>query len=163
MIKSTYSPAPVSLREPEAGEQGQLIFPQRDDDMIDITAISSVDRCAQAAPMDVLDMDGQELGFQFMVLGAQAEAVQKYTNKLVNDEFIQQEMARKKGKPPKQKTMEEVVASNIEAALIRIVDWVGVKQKFEKDVLRDAIKNNPHWVNQVIEFSNDLRNFTKAS
>lgn len=131
--------------------------------MFDITAVSSVDRCAHAAPMDVQDMDGQELGFQLMVLGAQAQAVQSYTNKVVNDEIIQNELARKKGKPQKQRTMEDTINSNIEAALIRVSDWVGVKQKFDKEILRDAIKKNPHWVNQIIEFSNDLRNFTKAS
>lgn len=131
--------------------------------MFDITSVSSVDRCANASPMDVLDMDGQELGFQFMVLGAQADAVQKYTNKIVNDEIIQSEIARKKGKPQKQRTMEDTINGNIEAALVRVTDWVGVKQKFDKETLREAIKKNPHWVNQIIEFSNDLRNFTKAS
>ena len=67
--------------------------------MFDITSVSSVDRCAHASPMEVQDMDGQDLGFQLMVLGAQAEAVQKYTNKIVNDEIMQSEIARKKGKP----------------------------------------------------------------
>lgn len=131
--------------------------------MFDITSVSSVDRCANASPMDVQDMDGQDLGFQLMVLGAQAEAVQKYTNKIVNDEIIQSEIARKKGKPQKQRTMEDTINGNIEAALVRVTDWVGVKQKFDKETLREAIKKNPHWVNQIIEFSNDLRNFTKAS
>ena len=50
--------------------------------MFDITSVSSVDRCAHASPMEVQDMDGQDLGFQLMVLGAQADAVQKYTNKI---------------------------------------------------------------------------------
>lgn len=131
--------------------------------MFDITSVSSVDRCAQASPMEVQDMDAQDLGFQLMVLGAQAEAVQKYTNKIVNDEIMQSEIARKKGKPQKQRTMEDTIIGNIEAALVRVTDWVGVKQKFDKETLREAIKKNPHWVNQIIEFSNDLRNFTKAS
>ncbi len=131
--------------------------------MFDITSVSSVDRCATASPMEVCDMDGQELGFQLMVLGAQADAVQKYTNKIVNDEIMQSEIARKKGKPQKQRTMEDTISGNIEAALIRVTDWVGVKQKFDKETLREAIKKNPHWVNQIIEYSNDLRNFTKAS
>lgn len=131
--------------------------------MFDITSINSVDRCGQAAAMEVLDMDGKELGFSLMVLGSQADSVQKYTNKIVNDEIIQNEMARKKGKPPRLKQIEEVAESNIDAAIVRVVDWVGVKQKFEKDLLRDAIKKNQHWVIQIIEFSSDLRNFTKAS
>lgn len=131
--------------------------------MFDITSISSVDRCAHAAPMDVQDMDGQDLGFQLMVLGAQAETVQKYTNKIVNDEIIQAEIARKKGKPQKQRTMEDTITSNVEAAIVRVVGWQNVKGQFDKEVLRAAIIKNPHWVNQIIEFSNDLRNFTKAS
>lgn len=131
--------------------------------MFDITSVSSVDRCAKAAPMEVLDIDGKKLGFQLLVLGAQAEAVQKYTNKIVNAEILQNAVARKSGKQPEPKLMEDTISSNIEAALVRIIGWEGVQQKFDKELLRDAIRKNPHWVNQIIEFSNSLENFTKAS
>lgn len=129
----------------------------------DITSISSVDRCAQAAPMDVLDIDGKEIGIQFLVIGAQADAVQKYTNKIINAQIMQSALEAKSNKPSKPKQFEETIESNNEAALVRVVGWVGVKQKFERDVFMSALKKNPHWVGQIIDFSNDLRNFTKAS
>lgn len=129
----------------------------------DITSISSVDRCANAAEMNVLDIDGTEIGFQFLVLGAQADAVVKHANKAFNLQMQEEMLARKTGKQAKQKTLEEIQESNIESALVRVAGWKGVAQEFNKDLCRDAIKRNPHWVNQIIEFSNDLRNFTKAS
>lgn len=129
----------------------------------DINSISSVDRCAQAAEMDVLDIDGAELGIQFLVLGSQADAVSKHANKAFNQQMQEEMLARKTGKQAKQKTLEEIQESNIESALVRVVGWKNVKQDFSPAILKSAIKKNPHWVNQIIEFSNDLRNFTKAS
>jgi len=128
----------------------------------DISKINSVERCAHAAEMEVCDMDGAELGIQFMVLGAQADAVVKHGSKAFNQSVLESERA-KRGKDTKPKTLEEIHESNIDSALVRVIGWKNVQQEFSKELCRDAIKRNPHWVNQIIEFSNDLRNFTKAS
>jgi hypothetical protein len=144
----------------------------------DISKINSVERCAHAAEMDVLDIDGLPIvaseeidedekiiqhNVAFLVLGAQADVVAKHANKAFNQRMQEEMLARKTGKEVKQKTLEEIHESNIESALIRVVGWKNVQQEFSKDLLKAAIKKNPHWITQIIEFSNDLRNFTKAS
>jgi hypothetical protein len=71
-------------------------------------------------------------------------------------------MAKKTGKD-KIIDIDELREQNLESACIRVTGWEGVKQEFDVAILRTALKNNPHWQDQIFEASNEDANFMKAS
>ncbi len=78
----------------------------------------------------------------------------------VNQVMREQVMAAKRGKPVDPRPLEELREQNIEGAAIRVVGWSGVKQEFSADLMRQALRRNPHWVDQIVRESDDLGNFT---
>jgi hypothetical protein len=58
--------------------------------------------------------------------------------------------------------VEQAKEKNIEAAMVRVIGWEGGGE-FDKDKLRIGFENNPQWIEDVIDFSQDIGNFTKSS
>jgi hypothetical protein len=71
-------------------------------------------------------------------------------------------MAARRGKTPEPKSLEELQAQNIDGTVIRVIAWRGAKQAFDRDLLKVALKNNPHWIAQIVNESDSDGNFTKA-
>ncbi len=128
---------------------------------IDILSFDTVADCAKGFELEMKNPYGDSLGFSLIVIGKHSDAVVNWVNGIVNKATIDAEIARRKGKPEQSKTMQELRAQNIEGALVRVVGWKGVKQEFDKATLKAAIEKNPHWVEQIVEASDDVGNFTK--
>lgn len=128
---------------------------------IDILSFDTVADCAKGFELEMKSPYGDSLGFSLIVIGKHSDAVVNWVNGIVNKAAIDAEIARRKGKPEQSKKMEELRAQNIEGALVRVVGWKGVKQEFDKATLKAAIEKNPHWVDQIVEASDDVGNFTK--
>lgn len=131
--------------------------------MIDITSFDAVAQCEKGQPLALLNDDGTETGITVDVIGKHADAVVKFNSRILHQSAKEAQIAQKKGKAPDPKTLEEIHELNIDGASVRVVGWHGVKQEFAKDLLKGALKRNPHWIGQIIEFSDDIGNFTKAS
>jgi len=131
---------------------------------IDITAFDSVGKSEQGQPLMLKHEDGiTDTGITLIVLGRHADSVTKFTSRLMRDAMRDQQMAARRGKTVEPKTLEEVKEQNVSAAAVRVTGWDGVKQPYSEDLLKSALKRNPHWVDQIIEFSDDLGNFTSGS
>ena len=128
---------------------------------ISILSFNAVEDCAKGYELEMKNPYGDSLGFNLTIIGKHSDAVVNWVNGIVNKATVDAEIARRKGKPEAAKTMQELRAQNIEGAIIRVIGWSGVEQKFDKALLKTAIENNPHWVEQIVEASDDLGNFTK--
>jgi hypothetical protein len=129
---------------------------------IDITAFNAVKESEQGYDLSMKTTDGQDTGVIFTIIGRYSDPVQKWTKRIFSEYQRDAEIAKRKGKEPAAKSIDELREQNIEGAMVRVTGWKNVKQEFSKDVLRQALENNPHWVDAIIEESDNAANFTKA-
>lgn len=129
---------------------------------IDILSFNAVKDSESGFPLKMKHTDGSDVGVTFFVLGRHADVVQKFTSKTFHKMQREEAMAKKRGKD-NILDIEELREQGLDSAVIRITGWEGATQTFDAGILRTALKNNPHWQDQVLEASNDDSNFTKAS
>lgn len=130
--------------------------------MIDIDAFDAVSESEQGHEFELKEKDGVTgTGVVLVVIGKHADAVTKHAAKIINQAQRDALMAQKSGKPAPMKTLEELREQNIEAASIRVTGWKNVKQPFSADLLKNALRRNPHWIDQIVEASDDLGNFSR--
>lgn len=130
--------------------------------MIDIDAFDAVSESEQGHEFELKEKDGVTgTGVVLVVIGKHADAVTKHAAKIINQAQRDALMAQKSGKPAPMKTLEELREQNIEAAAIRVTGWKNVKQPFSADLLKNALRRNPHWIDQIVEASDDLGNFSR--
>lgn len=127
---------------------------------IDITVFDSVTACGNGHEFELLGTDGVTgTGIKLTVIGKHSEPVTKWISKVVSQSMREQNMAARRGKPVEPKSLDELREQNIDGACVRVTGWSGVKQPFAQDLLRTALKRNPHFIDQVVEHSDDLGNF----
>lgn len=126
---------------------------------IDITKFDAVTACEKGHTFQLKNADGSATGIHLTVLGRHADPVNKWVNKIINQSMREQQMAARRGKTVEPKSLDELRDQNIDGACVRVVGWDGVKQTFDVDLLRSALKRNPHWVDQIVEESDNLGNF----
>jgi hypothetical protein len=131
--------------------------------VLDILSFDAVKDASNAAPVEMKLATGEPSGVTFHVLGKHAEPVQALIRKMIRKQQTEDAIAKRKGRNPEIKTIEELEEQSIELAVVRVTGWEGVKQEFSADILKQALKRNPHWVEQIIDESNNDGNFTKAS
>ena len=129
---------------------------------IDILSFNAVAESEQGAKVALKHADGSDVGITLFVLGRHADVVQKFTSKTFHKMQREEALAKKRGKD-NILNIEEMREQGLESAVIRVTGWEGVQQSFDVGILRDALKRNPHWQDQVLEASNDDSNFMKAS
>lgn len=129
---------------------------------LDITAFNAIAESEQGFDMELKATDGTGTGVILTVIGRYSDAVQKWSKKVFSDYQQELNLAKRKGKEPPEKSIDELRAQNIEGALVRVIGWKNVKQEFSKDLLKQVLANNPHWVDAIIEESDNAANFTKA-
>lgn len=130
---------------------------------IDILGFDSVADAERGFEIELAAPDGVTgTGVFVTVLGYNADAVRKFVNAFVDRQARKDTMARFKGKPPETPSMEEVHTRNIESAAVRVIGWRNVKQAFDQEVLKQALRRNPHWIDQIIKASVDIENFSTA-
>jgi hypothetical protein len=104
--------------------------------------------------------DGTSCGVTLCIVGRHSDIVVRWLSVLVNGYQREQALAARKGKTVEPKSMDEIKAQNIEGAVIRVTGWENVTQEFSVALMRKALTRNPHWVDQILEASDDLGNFT---
>lgn len=128
----------------------------------DINAFDSCSDSETPYEFPLKNGDGvTEAGITLFVLGKHSDVVTRYQNNMVNKLITEQEMAKRNKEEIAPRSIESIRASNLEGALIRVVGWGNVKQPFEKNLMRNALLRNPHWMDQILRESENLGNFTK--
>lgn len=130
---------------------------------IDILTFDTVADCETPTDVALKLPDGTETGVILQVLGKHSTPVQRWIGKVTAKSAREQAAAQKSGRQVEPLDYEQLKSSNIEGAMARVVGWKNVKQDFSPALLRDVLSRNPEFVDQIVEASNDLGNFTKAS
>lgn len=130
---------------------------------VDITEFDAVTDSENGYEFELKAVDGVTgTGVFVTVQGKHSDEVTKWTASIINKMQREAQIAARKGKTVEPKSMDEMKEQNIEGAALRVTGWENVKQPFSRDLLKTALKRNPHWVEQIIEESDNLGNFTKA-
>ncbi len=130
---------------------------------LDITQFNAVAESEAGFELEMKGTDGADLGFSFHILGRHSDVVQKWAKGEFQKAQREELIAKRKGKEPEPLSLDELKEKNLEGAAIRVTAWTGVDNAFSKDLLRQVLANNPHWIDQIIEASNNDGNFTKAN
>jgi len=131
---------------------------------LSIASFDAVAESEQGAKLELKNPNGSETGLTMFVLGSNAEIVRRHFTKLVRENIRKNEINQKKGKSiADDYDAIELQAKEAESCAVRVTGWHGVDEPFDSALLISAFKRNPHWVEQVNEFSNDLSNFTKKA
>jgi len=130
--------------------------------LLDITEFDAVSESEVGHEFELVGIDGiTGTGVIVTVQGKHADEVTKWTSGILTKMQREQQLAARKGKQVEPKSLEELREQNIAGAALRVTGWRNVKQPFSRDLLKVALRRNPHWVDQIIEKSDDLANFTK--
>ncbi len=129
---------------------------------IDILTYDAVKACGTGIDHPMKDIDGiTETGVVMTILGKHADAVVHWTNRIINEAFKERAIANKRGKDIQPRTPEQITEQNIEGCVVRVTGWKNVKQDFSQDLLKIVLRKNPHWIQQIVDVSDDLGNFTE--
>lgn len=129
---------------------------------IDILSFDIVKDSEQGFDLDVKNADGSNSGVVLVVLGKHSDKVSAWTKKRFNEIQRENEMAKRRGKEVEPKSLDDLEEFNLDGALVRVTGWKNVSQDFTEDLLKTVLKRNPHWIEQIIEASDDAANFTKS-
>ena len=130
----------------------------------DITSANAIAECEAGYWFHPKQIDGvTDHDFEFCVQGRHSDEVTSWIGKLARQNAKDAQLAARRGKSPEMKTLDELKAQNVDGAVVRLIGWRGVKQEFDRDLARAALKKNPHWVDQITEESENLGNFKKAT
>jgi hypothetical protein len=131
--------------------------------LFDITSFDAVAESDGGYEFELKGTDGMTgTGVLLTVIGKHSNAVNLWLNKIVNDSIRERVMAERKNKPIEPKSFEDIKAQNLQGAVLRVIGWKNVTQEFSKELLLTVLQKNPHFVEQIIEQSDNLGNFTKA-
>jgi hypothetical protein len=132
---------------------------------ISIESLNLQKQCGESVPMPVLDLEGNPIpGIELYVLGSHAPSVKEWLYKQLNQE--RQAIAlktRRKGKAGLDVTpIEDDIEFGNEAVAVRIVGWKGLTEPWSPEQALRLCTINPEILRQVREFTEELRNFSKA-
>ena len=129
---------------------------------VSLSSLNVVDSCSHAEEMPFLDELGEETGITFMVLGAHAPEVQRWTNKKLNARRRQDDQREKRGKNTEVRMVEDDIEFGNELISKRIVGWTGITEEWSPQMSLQLCTQSPLAVEQVREFSEELGNFGKS-
>jgi len=129
---------------------------------VSILSFDAVKDSSNAIDVDMKSPDGESLGVTFKVIGKNADEVQALQRKMMRKRQSEEFMAQRKGKPLEPTPIEELEEQGLELAAVRVIGWEGVNEPFDKNLLKQVLKRNPHWVEQIVEESNADANFTRS-
>lgn len=129
--------------------------------LFDITSFDAVAESDSGYEFELKGTDGMTgTGVSLAIIGRHSNAVNLWLNKIVNDSIRERTMAERKGKQVEPKSFEDIKAQNLQGAVLRVTGWKNVTQEFSKELLLTVLQKNPHFVDQIIEQSDNLGNFT---
>ncbi len=129
---------------------------------VDILSFDAVKESEAGFDLNMKSTDGTDTSIKFKVLGRHADIVQSFSKKWFAKLQREEIMAKKRGKEV-ETNIEELKQQSLDSAAIRVIGWENVTQPFTQDLLKQVLVKNPHWVDAILEASNDDANFTKPA
>lgn len=114
---------------------------------------------------EVIDENsGKGTGVFISVLGSHSKTVQSYVTKTLNGKRRAEALKAAKGskKDIDFTPVEDDIDFSIELAAIRVVAWRGIEEPFSYDNALLLCRTNPIIKQQIIDASDDVKNFTKG-
>lgn len=124
---------------------------------LDILSFNSRDENNKGGKLELF-YKGESTGIFLHVLGSQSDKVKDYQKEQLKDYVRSQKFAEKQGKELdfQVKLIEGLEKRTIESALIRVVDWEGQEGDYDAEKVKQALQNNPQWIDDIINFSEEL-------
>lgn len=129
---------------------------------ISILNFDAVAESEIGVPVAIKNPDGTETGLTLHVIGDNSDAVQKFSARVLREMRAREAQAKKAGKEV-ELDLDRIKEQNVEGAALRVIGWEGVDEAFDADLLKKALRRNPHWVNQILEVAGDQANFMKKA
>jgi len=129
---------------------------------VDILGFDAVKESEVGFDLNMKSTDGTDTGIKFKVLGRHADVVQSFTKKWFAKLQREEIMAKKRGKAV-ETDIEDLKQQNIDSASVRVIGWENVTQPFTHELIKQVLVKNPHWVEAILEASNEDANFTKPA
>lgn len=109
---------------------------------------------------------GEETGATISVYGSESDSVRKFAANQLR-KLEKREFENQRSRKPKHSDLNELRATAIENALVRIADWQNVEWEgkeleFTEENARKLLTACPWLCEQVVENSDNLGNFLKA-
>lgn len=131
---------------------------------VDILAFDATSPCEVAQECAMKNVDDETFsGVTFLVVGDHADRVKKHFYRDAKGTAVAARRAEKSGKVDEfmEHTIDKREPKEIDGAAVRVTGWVGVQQEFSEALLKTVLAKNPHWIRQVVKFSENLGNFIK--
>ena len=100
-------------------------------------------------------------GIFLTVVGRESERSKEWSRKSLNRIRQTEAILKKKGKDSVRDIEDDELFSN-EMAAVRIIGWRGISEEYTPELALELVKINSEIKEQVLEFSDDLGNFTKS-
>lgn len=101
-------------------------------------------------------------GIYLTITGKHGKEYSKWFAKVVNAAIRDNAIAARKNQPLATKSLDENKAQHIEGTVLRVTGWRNVSQPFSRELLATVLGRNPHFVEQIVEESDNLGNFSTA-
>jgi len=124
---------------------------------LDILSFNSRDESNKGGKLELF-YKGESTNIFLHVLGSQSDKVKDYQKEQLKEYVRSQKFAEKQGKELdfQIKLIDGLEKRTIESALVRVVDWDGQDGKFDIEKVKIALENNPQWIDDIINFSDEL-------
>ena len=118
--------------------------------------------CEIEHEFEVTNAKGKGTGLFLTVIGGHAERVTEFTKTRLNERRVADAMHEKKdprNKKPNVHPVEDDIAFSTELVALRITGWRGLKEPYSHENAVRLCTINPEIKEQVLERSEDLKNF----
>lgn len=124
---------------------------------IDILSFNTVDTANKGDDLELF-YKGASTGIYLQVLGVNSDKVQDYQLAQLKEIQRKKKYAEKKGTEIdfEMALIDGLKTRSIDTAANRVIGWRGANGAYDETKLKTALKNNPEWVDEIINFSNDL-------
>jgi hypothetical protein len=130
---------------------------------IDLSKFDSVGENNKGQHLELF-FKGEFTGVTLHVLGSLADDVRAYQNRKLLEYATNSAHAKAKGTDAEIEYTKRILMnsekSSIENALVRVVGWSGASHKgseeFTKEGLTELLTRNPQWIEDIIEFSENM-------
>lgn len=134
---------------------------------VSIASLNAVAAGDAAFEFEYIDTLGNPTGIFFKVLGSQSEKVTKETNALINARRRQEavRLAQVGNRRPQDAVtpVEDDITFGQRLAAIRVVGWSGITEEYSPELALKLCQTNADISSQVLDRSNEVGNFIKAS
>jgi len=132
--------------------------------MFDVKAQDFSKAAAEGYTFELELPTGAPSGAFLTIIGDMSPEVKTFSKRKFKEYQMQQEQAKRRGKEY-QLSLDDAEEANIEAALVRLIDWKGITEdgkeiKFSKEKAEEILRQHGWIRDAIIEEAKNVANFT---